>query len=104
MGLQYFFHLFGVDLLAAGVNALAAPAQQTYGAIGIYFGEVARNGIANVVDGDESGCRLCLVFVITHWRATTKCHTTTLAAAGNNVATIFMHHTCVGAEFECCST
>ena len=58
MGLQRFLNLFGKHLLAAGVDALAAAAEQGEAAISLDDGEIARDGIALAVDFREGGRRL----------------------------------------------
>ena len=59
-----FFDLFGEDLLAAGVNHLAAPSEQDERAVGLDRGEVARERIVLAVDHAEGSSRLVGVLEI----------------------------------------
>src|SRR4029079_3903260 len=62
--LEAFLDFFGIHLLAAGVDALAAAAEQHDGAVGVDGGVVAGDRVALAVDGDEGLGGLGLVLVV----------------------------------------
>ena len=65
MGLERGLDLFRVDLLAAGVDALRATAEQRHRAVVFETGEVARARSTGVpVDLDERGRRLHGILVV----------------------------------------
>ena len=64
MSLDRFFDLFGVHLLAAGVNALAASAEQGDRTVGANFGPVTRYRVANSIDDLEGRRGLLFVLVV----------------------------------------
>src|SRR3546814_12488437 len=53
MGLENFLNFLGVNLLASCIDAHAATAQQSQAAIGLDRAPVARNRIADPIDGAE---------------------------------------------------
>src|SRR3546814_2198799 len=53
IGLENFLNFLGVNLLASCINAHAATAQQSQAAIGLDRAPVARNRIADPIDGAE---------------------------------------------------
>ena len=62
--LEDLLDLLRVDLLATGVDALAAPAEEAHGAIGIDGRPVTRHRVAHPVDRAERGRRLVRVLVV----------------------------------------
>ena len=65
MGLERFLDLFRKDLLAGGVDAGAAAAEQGQAAVGLDHTPVAGNRIAHPIDNPEGTRRLFFILVVT---------------------------------------
>ncbi len=77
-------HFFGIDLLAAGVDGLGAPAEEPDAAVGVDDRHVARQGPAATVDLDEGAGAFRGVVVVAEGRAAGRREPSDLSGAGGD--------------------
>ena len=90
--LDGFFDLLGEDLLAAGVDDLAAASEQDQRSVGVDHREVAGERVADTVDGAEGACRLLLVLEVADRDVAACGDHADLAGAGLDLAVVVGEH------------
>ena len=92
MALQRLFDLFGVHLLATGVDAVGSAAEQHERAIGLDGRHVAREGVSDAIDLTERASRLLRILVVPEWHEAAVGHHADLTRARLHLMAVVGEH------------